>query len=615
MSELPPEHSGPSGPAGPQGPADRLGAEYAAAALGALSEGVVMLLAGGEIVSCNAAAERILGLTRDQMAGRTSLDPSWRTIHEDGSPFLGETHPAMVTLRTGEPVRDVVMGVHRPDGTLRWISINTAPTPESDGRPASVVVAFVDVTDRKRTEAYREVSRDVLQILNEPGELTGSVERVLAALKARTGVDAVGIRLQAGDDYPYFAQDGFSEEFVLAENSLAERRPGGAVCRDEEGKIRLECTCGLVISGKTDPANPLFTPGGSCWTNDSFPFLDFPASEDPRLKPRNNCIHEGYASVALVPIRNKEKIVGLLQLNDRRKGRFTPDGISLLESAAAHLGEALMRRRAEESLQAEVTWRRKASESIRILNEQLRGQVQEALEANRELEAFSYSVSHDLRAPLRAVNGFATLLGQHLGGALDDKGKRLLRSIADNGHLMGNLVDGLLEFTRTRVREVVRIPLDMKKLTEQVVVELLAGPGPGQVEVRVADLPPASADCDLVASALMHLLSNAIRFSLGKPNPLVEVGFRAGPDGPVYFVKDNGIGFDTRYANTLFRVFYRLEGPPEPDRPGLGLALVRRIVERHGGRVWAEGVVNEGATFYFTLAPPAAAPEPAGAPA
>jgi hypothetical protein len=169
-------------------------------------------------------------------------------------------------------------------------------------------------------------------------------------MKAKTGVDVVGIRLQEGDDFPYFVQDGFSADFLLTENTLTERGADGGVCRDKDGHIRLECTCGLVLSGKTDPANPFFTRGGSFWTNDSFPLLDIPAEQDPRLHPRNECIHQGYASVALIPIRTKDRIVGLLQLNDRRKGRFSPAVIEQLESVAAHIGDALMRKNAEEEL-------------------------------------------------------------------------------------------------------------------------------------------------------------------------------------------------------------------------------------------------------------------------
>ena len=213
-----------------------------------------------------------------------------------------------------------------------------------------IAAIYNDITERKQVEAYQEMGRQVLQILNEPGDLQDCIQRVLAELKTRTGFDAVGIRLQDGDDFPYLAQDGFSTDFLLTENTLTERGADGGLCRNKDGSVSLECTCGLVISGKTDPANPLFTQGGSSWTNDSFPFLDVPADEDPRFHPRNECIHQGYASVALVPIRNKNGIVGLIQFNDRRKGRFSHDAIEQFESIAAHIGEALIRKVNEKAL-------------------------------------------------------------------------------------------------------------------------------------------------------------------------------------------------------------------------------------------------------------------------
>ncbi len=255
----------------------------------------------------------------------------------------------------------------------------------------------------------------------------------------------------------------------------------------------------------------------------------------------------------------------------------------------------------------DISDRVRADEQFRTLHVELEQRVKERTsaltEANRELESFSYTVSHDLRAPLRAINGYTSLLSRHNGGALDEEGQHLLQAISDNGLLMGSLVDGLLDFTRTRSMELKRVPLDMKELAEAVVTDLASAAERKGVRTSVADLPPVHADRDLVAAALRHLLTNAIRFSAGKPDPLVEVGFEPGAGTPVYFVRDNGIGFDAKYADRLFRIFERLDGPPEAGETGIGLALVKRIVEKHGGTVRAEGVVGKGATFFFTLGP------------
>lgn len=286
------------------------------------------------------------------LTGRSAQEVIGHSLENLFPPKLVESSLELIKKTLGgEPWETVEIAIQHRDGSVRTLLWNSATLFARDGKtPVATIAQGQDITERKRAEAYGEMRREVLQILNEPGDLQDSIQRVLAALKTRTGFDAVGIRLQDGDDFPYFAQEGFPKDFLLTENTLIERAADGGLCRDKDGNVSLECTCGLVISGKTDPANPLFTPGGSCWTNNSFPLLDIPPGEDPRLHPRNQGIHQGYASVALVPIRNKDRIVGLIQLNDRRKGRFTLDTVELLEGIASHIGAALMRKWAEETL-------------------------------------------------------------------------------------------------------------------------------------------------------------------------------------------------------------------------------------------------------------------------
>jgi len=248
----------------------------------------------------------------------------------------------------------------RKDGSTFAVEVSAQCRDIEGGR---MVAFFQDITGRKQAETYRDMGSEILQILNEPGDMQESIRRVVAIVKTRTGLDAVGLRLKDGDDFPYVAQEGFPEEFLLTENSLLARDPDGGVCRDSAGHVRLECTCGLVLSGKTDPANPLCTRGGSCWTNDAYPLLTLPSDQDPRLNPRNRCIHQGYASVALVPIRGRNGIAGLIQFNDRRKGCFSLAAIEQLEGIAVHVGEAVIRKRMERDLQSRETQLRAILES------------------------------------------------------------------------------------------------------------------------------------------------------------------------------------------------------------------------------------------------------------
>ena len=250
----------------------------------------------------------------------------------------------------------------------------------------------------------------------------------------------------------------------------------------------------------------------------------------------------------------------------------------------------------------DVTDERLAQEEIRKLNAELHDRLAEREVANRELEAFSYSVSHDLRAPLRHVTGFAQLLEKSAGGSLDDTGRRYLATISESARQMGRLIDDLLGFSRMARAEVHRTRVDLAALVSGVQQELQARLGERDVVWRVGDLPAVEADPALLRLALVNLLSNALKYSGTRPRSEIEVGAVSnGGKETVVFVRDNGVGFDMRYADKLFGVFQRLHRQEEFEGTGIGLANVRRIIQRHGGRTWAEGVPDSGATFYFSL--------------
>jgi signal transduction histidine kinase len=221
---------------------------------------------------------------------------------------------------------------------------------------------------------------------------------------------------------------------------------------------------------------------------------------------------------------------------------------------------------------------------------------------NAELESFSYSVSHDLRAPLRAIHGFARILLEDHNARLDPEAQRLLGVIDQNTRRMGQLIDDLLAFSRLGRKEIATARVDMTELARLVADELRRGEGDRNgLELRIDSLVPAHGDRALLRQVLSNLLQNALKFTRGRPNARIEVGSRPDGNETVYYVKDNGAGFDARYVDKLFGVFQRLHSAEEFDGTGVGLAIVKRIVQRHGGRVWAEGQLNEGATFYFSL--------------
>ena len=245
------------------------------------------------------------------------------------------------------------------------------------------------------------------------------------------------------------------------------------------------------------------------------------------------------------------------------------------------------------------------AEKVALSHHALESQVAErtrALEGtNAELESFSYSVSHDLRAPLRAIHGFARILTEDHKAQLDPEAQRLLGVIDQNTKRMGQLIDDLLAFSRLGRKELETRHVDMRELARGVAEDVRRTEGERRLTIRVEELPPAQGDRALLRQVVSNLVQNAAKFSRGKPAAQIDVGFQPNGNENVYCVKDNGAGFDPRYADKLFGVFQRLHQTEEFEGTGVGLAIVKRIVQRHGGRVWAESKVDEGATFYFTL--------------
>ena len=227
--------------------------------------------------------------------------------------------------------------------------------------------------------------------------------------------------------------------------------------------------------------------------------------------------------------------------------------------------------------------------------------AEELARTNAELETFSYSVSHDLRAPLRAINGYAQALIEDHSATLDPEGRRLLAVVRDNARRLGQLIDALLTFSRLGRQALKETALDMTELARTAADELRHGATDHALEVHIDALPPASGDRTLIRQVFANLVGNAFKFTRGRPAPRIEIGARSAGGDMVYLVRDNGAGFDMRYADKLFQVFSRLHHQDEFEGTGVGLALVQRIIQRHHGRIWAEGVPNQGATFYFTL--------------
>jgi PAS domain S-box-containing protein len=275
--------------------------------------------------------------------------------------------------------------------------------------------------------------------------------------------------------------------------------------------------------------------------------------------------------------------------------------ISLIKDAAGNLLGA-------STIARDITRSKESEREIRALNQELEERVRQRtaqLEAaNRELEAFAYSAAHDLRSPLITIDGFSQMLLEDYASSLPDEAQRYLHEVARHTQKMSTLINDLLAFSRVGRQAMKPQLVALADVARQALAELNGSREGSAASVRIGDLPLCQADPALLKQVVVNLLSNALKFSRDREDQVIEVGWRQDLDSATshtYFVKDNGAGFDMQYAEKLFRVFQRLHRVDEYEGTGIGLAIVQRIIDRHGGRVWAEGEIGKGATFYFTL--------------
>ena len=481
-----------------------------------------------------------------------------------------------------------------------------------------------DITERKQAERRQYLSGEILGILNDSVDLADALNSIITAVKGEMGFDAIGIRLKSGDDYPYFVQDGFSKEFLLTENKLTRKARDGGLCRDKHGNLSLECTCGLVISGQTDPTNPLFTSGGSFWTNNSLPILDLPAADDPRDHPRNRCIHEGFLSVALFPIRANRQITGLLQLNCREKDCFTLDTIHFFEVISASIGVALMRKQAEDALKIaheELEQRvRERTADLKEAHDRLKSEaakregMEETLRQAHKMEAvgtLAGGIAHDFNNILAAIIGFSEIARDKTPEGLP--ARRHLERIFSAGIRGRDLVKQILAFSRQTRPE--KHPLKLATVVRET-LKLLRASLPSTVDIRTSlrgDVGLVLADSTQMQQVIMNLCTNAahaMRLKGGNISiHLADFSFSSPEDAPdpmmspgsyaKLSVADTGVGMSPETIKHIFDPFFTTRATGQGT--GLGLSVVHGIVASHGGTitVWSEQGLGSTFTIYL----------------
>ena len=298
-------------------------------------------------------------------------------------------------------------------------------------------------------------------------------------------------------------------------------------------------------------------------------------------------------SLLMVPLRAQGRSIGVLSLARHRpeSGAYSEEDLKFATAMAERAGMAILNARLYRALEA----------SNEDLERRVADRTAELEAANKELEAFSYSVAHDLRAPLRAMDGFSKLVVEDFAPRLPEEAQRYLGLVRDNAQQMGRLIDDLLTFSRLGRKPLDKQQVHTADLVRQVVSDLQQGQIEREVTIQIGDLADCTADPALLKQVFANLLSNALKFTRTRNPASIEVTSRADGSEPIYQVKDNGVGFDMQYAGKLFGVFQRLHRAEEYEGTGVGLAIVQRIIHRHGGRTWAESELDKGATFYFTL--------------
>jgi PAS domain S-box-containing protein len=303
--------------------------------------------------------------------------------------------------------------------------------------------------------------------------------------------------------------------------------------------------------------------------------------------------------------REPERNLGLARKNGRFEGegwRQRKDGTQFWANVIlTTIYDANGQWKGFAKITRDITEKKSNEKKVSRLNKELQSNITRLEESNSELEAFTYSVSHDLRAPLRAIHGYTKVLSKDYAESLDDEAKQMMEAVMSNAKKMGQLIDDLLALSRLGRKDVQRRMLEMTNVAQSVINDIQKSPGAEKTKIILHPLPDTEADFGLITQVFTNLISNAVKYSSHKEDPTVEIGSITENGDLVYFVRDNGAGFDMRYYNKLFGVFQRLHDAGEFEGTGVGLAIVKRIIVKHGGKIWAEAQPGKGATFYFTL--------------
>jgi PAS domain S-box-containing protein len=485
-------------------------------------------------------------------------------------------------IRGRERLYEQEVEICRADGEHIWVSMSVQPVAPPDGPPECLVM-MVDITDRVRMEAVLRETRDELEdrVETRTKELRTANEQLRRQTKRLEALRDVDQAILAAESPEEIA----SAVLRRAQRVIPFESASVSATDWEAEEVRV-----LATSEKNVLNAPRTVPLDDVYLSDRVRAgkTEVASVEDYEAVPdaAERMCEMGLESILCLPMVVEDEVVGVVHVGRTEPDAFTEADWEVGRELADHMAIALR--------QAQLL------AAVQRRQEELEDRVQER---TAELESFTYSVSHDLRTPLRAIDGYARILKEDHADRLDEEGRRLLNVIYDSAQTMGDQIDDLLTLSRVGRREMNRVPVDVAALAQEAFDDLRrARTAAEAVTFEVRTLPEAWADRSMLRHVFTNLLSNALTFTQWEDDPRIEVGART-PDGTdVYFVRDNGVGFDPDRADEMFDVFERLH--EDVEGTGIGLALVDRVIRRHGGDVWAEGAEGEGATVFFTLPHP-----------
>lgn len=397
---------------------------------------------------------------------------------------------------------------------------------------------------------------------------------------------------------PFLGLDGIPYQFMAIGTNVTERRRTEEALRESEERVRLATEAAEMGVWERDLKNEVLT-----WNARMFAIYGMPSTPDgastyqdwrERVLPDDLAEQEAQLQRTIATCGRGQREFRIVRASDNAV-RVIQAAEIVIAGSDGHAARAV-------GINLDITERKRADEEIRTLSADLMCRAGELEASNNELEAFSYSISHDLRSPLRAIDGFSRMVLSDCSAQLDAQGQRMLGVIRSETQRMGQLIDDLLAFSRLGRQPIMRQPLEMEALAREVFEKLAALEPERKLRLDLQPLPSASGTRAMILQVWDNIISNAIKFTKERECGEVAIGVEHGDDGvPIYYVRDNGAGFDMQHANKLFGVFERLHSQQEFPGTGVGLALVQRILRRHGGRVWADAQVDQGATFFFTL--------------